>query len=252
LNSALSSSEPWSDAFPSIGRVGILEDDRIVKELLARFVRASQGHPLLLANGVQAATAVKENLVDMLLVDLGLPREDGTEVIRRIRSFSTIPILVVSGRIEMPSVAAGLDAGADDYVRKPVSFEELGARMRSVLRRVRGDSRPAISPSRFRLGRTVIDLVEQVAEGAGVLEKLTEREALVLSHLLRSPGKLVTRDELCRALTGKAWDPATRSLDVHISNVRAKLRRAGCEGTVIKTCRPFGYRLAVSVEEMTR
>jgi DNA-binding response OmpR family regulator len=244
--------DPWTDAFPSIGRVGILEDDRIVKELLARFVRASQGTPVLLSSGFQATSAVSENLVDMLLVDLGLPREDGTDVIRRIRSLSTIPIIIVSGRIEMPSVAAGLDAGADDYVRKPVSFEELGARMRSVLRRVRLDATSQPAPSCFRLEGILVDLVEQFAQGrGGAREKLTERESLVLSHLFRSPGKLVTRDELSRALTGKSWDPATRSLDVHVSNVRAKLRRVGCAATVIKTCRPFGYRCVVPVEKVS-
>ena len=224
-------------------RVGILEDERHVREILSRFLKAEHMEPLTVKNGAVAERMAANGTADLLLVDLGLGREDGVQIIRRIRAVSAIPIIVVSGRTEIESVSCGLDAGADDYLRKPIAFEELGARIRSVMRRkVPAPEIPAV-PAPMEIGRVRIDLAEHRMEGPQGIQALTERESLILSQLMRNFGHPVSRNMLSRSLLGHFWDPSNRTLDVHIANIRRKIVLAGGNEKVIRTRRNMGYQI---------
>lgn len=234
----------------SPGRVGVLEDDPHVRQMLARFISAQGGTPREFRYGTELIDSVTSGDLDLVLVDLGLPAEDGIDVVRRVRMMSRIPIVIVSGRTELPAVSAGLDAGADDYVRKPISFEELGARVRSLLRRVRDTGRPAGEQhprTACLLQGVPVDFLDRTVGIGSSQQKLTEREGMILAHLLRSQGALVTRDELSRSLIGNGWNPNNRALDVHISHLRKKLADAGCGTRTIQTHRNFGYRCVAEV-----
>ena len=228
-----------------IGRVGILEDDRFVREVLTRFLKSMRAEVIAFVNGRQAIKAVMDHEIDMILVDLGLPNEDGLDVIRNIRIVSRLPILIVSGRVEAPAITAGLDAGADDYVRKPISFEELGARIRAVLRRIgQGESSPVAAPEgsmELAVDNIRLDSISFMLHGPNGHNKLTELEARLLSMILRHQGKVVTRDQICRALWGTAWDPSNRTLDVHMSHIRKKLSQVGARSELIRAKRNNGY-----------
>lgn len=227
-----------------IVKIGILEDDPQVRNLIQHFLLNQRFVVQTLRNGTHALDAVKADAIDLLLLDLGLPGEDGLDVLRRIRALSRIPILIVSGRAETFTVTCGLDAGADDYVTKPIVFEELGARVRSVLRRAGG--RPAgesAAVPAMRVGGVEIDIARNRISGPLGAQPLTERETLILSLLLGAEGRPVSREALTRATMGRAWDMSVRTLDVHVSNIRRKLMRAGIESDPVQTIRNVGYRL---------
>ena len=240
-----------SDDYPGphtalpIGRVGILEDDRFVREVLTRFLKSMRAEVVAFVNGRQAIKAVMDHEIDMILVDLGLPNEDGLDVIRNIRIVSKLPILIVSGRVEAPAITAGLDAGADDYVRKPISFEELGARIRAVLRRIgqaeSGQVPAAEGSMELAVDNIRLDSISFTLHGPDGHNKLTELEARLLSMILRHQGKVVTRDQICRALWGTPWDPSNRTLDVHMSHIRKKLSQVGARSELIRAKRNNGY-----------
>jgi Response regulators consisting of a CheY-like receiver domain and a winged-helix DNA-binding domain len=229
--------------------VGVLEDEKYVRDIICRFLLAERMEPRDLQNGAAAHNAALKRNIDLLLIDLGLGAEDGIDIIRRVRAVSTVSIIVVSGRADISSVAGGLDAGADDFVRKPIAFEELGARIRSVLRR-----RVALPPAEMAaaavtIGKVRFALADNEVVGPEGRVRLTEREVLILSHLLRNRGNPVSRELLSRALQGHGWDPTNRTLDVHIANIRAKLVSAGGVATMVRTRRNLGYQLPLASEE---
>lgn len=225
--------------------VGVLENDEPMRELICRFLTAERLDAIPLKTGAEALDAVLSNRIDVILIDLGLGSENGMEVVRRIRARSKIPVIVVSGWSEVSHVTAALDAGADDYVRKPVPFDELAARLRSVWRRKGVAPETALAPAVVRVGDLVVDLASSTATGSAGSQHLTERESLIFSILAQHAGRAVTRDAMCRALLGEGWQPSNRLLDVHISNLRTKLERAGAPKWIIRTRRNVGYELVL-------
>ncbi len=227
-------------------RIGILEDDPQVRSVVTRFLVTNRFVVEPLRNGNQALDAASASSIDLLLLDLGLPGEDGIDILTRLRVNSRLPVLIISGRSETYAITRGLDAGADDYITKPIAFEVLGARLRSVLRRL--DSRTQGQRSNrdsLRFGPVTIDIAQQKISSATTLSttSLTERETQLLALMLHADGKPVSREALTRATIGQAWEISIRSLDVHISNIRKKLTDAGVAGNPIRTVRNVGYRL---------
>lgn len=228
----------------SIVRVGILEDDPQVRKIVIRFLQANHFVVERMRDGAQALSAVADHSIDLLLLDLGLPGEDGIDILTRLRGASRLPVLIISGRSETFAIARGLDAGADDYITKPIAFEELGARLRSVLRRASATARPDkqhVGPLHF--GPVQIDIEHRKIMSQDGVTTLTAREAQLLALLLHADGKPVSRAALTRATVGLAWEISLRSLDVHVSNIRRKLSEAGVTGDPIQTVRNVGYRL---------
>lgn len=173
---------------------------------------------------------------ELVLLDLGLPDDDGMDVLRRLRKVSVTPVLVLTARGDERDVVRGLRLGADDYLVKPVRLGELLARMEAVRRRA---GPAAARPDVVRVGDLVVDLAGHRAEVGGAELALTAKEFEILAALARRPGAAISRQQLLDEVWGDAYLAVSRSLDVHLSTLRSKLGRPG----LLTTIRGFGYRL---------
>jgi DNA-binding response OmpR family regulator len=219
----------------SAARVLVVDDEQPLRRLLRLYLE-KEGYEVVEANnGLDALSLLRRGGVDLALVDVMLPELDGFEVVRRIRTESGIPIILVTARGEEAQRVAGLELGADDYVIKPFSAPEVMARVRAQLRRARGDF-GAQEP--LRVGRVKLDEeARRVMVDGGEVE-LTRREFDLLAALLRDPDRVHTRDALLVRVWGSAYlQPKT--VDVHIAGLRRKLGDA----LKISSLRGVGYRL---------
>ncbi|NBC97178.1 MAG: response regulator [Deinococcus-Thermus bacterium] len=191
------------------------------------------------ADGPRALELWRAAAPDLVLLDLGLPGMDGTEVLRTLRDDSRVPVVILTARAEEADELAGLGLGADDYLVKPVSGRKLIARLTAVLRRARPGT--DVQGERLRIGPLEIDLYRAEARADGRTLPLTPSEFRLLAHLARTPGRAIERAELYEAALpeGEGFD---RAVDVHIANLRRKLREAG-SGDRLETVRGVGYRL---------
>jgi DNA-binding response OmpR family regulator len=216
-------------------RLLLVEDDAGVANALIETLQA-RGHSVThSARGSDALIGHRE--ADMMLLDLGLPDLDGLEVLRKIRQVSAIPVMVLTARGDERSVVRGLRLGADDYLAKPVRLAELLARMDAVLRRAGARDLPAGATVSF--GDVEIDLGARRVLVGGKEIGLTTKEFEVLAVLAARPGTAVSRQQLMDEVWGDAYLAVSRSLDVHLTQLRAKLDRPG----LLATIRGFGYRL---------
>ncbi|AZS84820.1 response regulator transcription factor [Streptomyces griseoviridis] len=174
---------------------------------------------------------------DLLLLDLGLPDMDGLDVLRALRAVSDLSVLVLTARGDERSVVRGLHLGADDYLVKPVRLAELLARIDAVTRRNRGRGGPGAGA--VRVGDVEIDLDVRRVDVGGARVELTTKEFDILAVLAARAGTAVSREQLLDAVWGDAYHAVSRSLDVHLTQLRAKLRRP----ELLTTIRGFGYRL---------
>ena len=215
-------------------RVLLIEDDPDLGEGIRTSLR-EEGYTLdWLRDGESAVHALREEGFDLVVLDLGLPRLDGIQVLRQSRANGlTTPVLILTARDDTEDRVAGLDAGADDYLVKPFDIKELKARLRALLRRRNG-------PSQIQLegGGIALDPATRRVTFEGQPVNLTPREYQLLHELLANPGKICSRDRLMGLLYG--WDEGVESntLEVHIYNLRKKLR-----AELIRTVRGIGYRL---------
>lgn len=219
-------------------RVLVVEDDEAIADVLRRSLRA-EGHEVRSAgDGVEALRATEEFTPDLILLDLGLPRLDGLEVLKRVRAESSdVPILVLTARTETEDRVEGLDSGADDYLPKPFEREELLARTRALLRR-----RPPRGSASIVVGELLLNPdTREVKRGEREIE-LTNREFELLEYLARNQKLVVSRERLLEDVWG--YDPfeQTNTIDVFISNVRRKLEADG-EPRMLHTKRGAGYVL---------
>ena len=216
-------------------RVLLVEDDDGVADALVEVLSARGHQPSRVSRGSDALIRHRE--ADILLLDLGLPDCDGLEVLRKLRRVADIPVLVLTARGDERSVVRGLHLGADDYLVKPVRLAELLARMAAVTRRTQ--ARVESSDNVVTLGDVVINTHARTVSVAGDAIGLTAKEFDVLAVLARAPGTAVSRQVLMDEVWGDAYAAVSRSLDVHIVGLRAKLGRPG----LLVTIRGFGYRL---------
>ena len=179
----------------------------------------------------------------LILLDVMLPGMDGFEVLKRVRAESSVNVLLLTARGEDVDRIVGLEIGADDYLPKPFNPRELLARMRAVLRR---NFTPASAePALLRVGDLELDAAaRKVLKGATRLD-LTDVEFGLLEALMRSPGKVVSREDLSLSVLGRRFDPFDRSLDMHVSRLRRKLNQAGASEDQVKTIRGIGYQLVI-------
>lgn len=219
------------------GRVLVVEDDDAIADVLRRSLR-TEGHTVKSAgDGVEALQEFELFSPDLIVLDLGLPRMDGSEVMRRIRAESEVPILILTARSDTSDRVEGLDAGADDYLPKPFEREELLARVRALLRR---------RPPRGSAALSVADLVlkpdSREARRGDRLIELTNREFELLEYLAVNKGIVVSKQRLLEDVWG--YDPLdeTNTVDVFVSNLRRKLE-AGGEPRLLHTKRGAGYIL---------
>ena len=219
-------------------RLLVVEDDDPLRELLARGL-SEDGHVVdALPDGREVAEYLAGSSYDALILDLNLPHEDGLSILRRLRrGGTTTPVLVLTARDGTRDVVDGLDAGADDYLRKPFAFDELEARLRSLSRRP-----PSYSAETLRAGDVRFDCsTRQGYRGERELA-LTAKESIFLELLMRNAGRVVTR----RALEDRLWDResdrGSNVLDVYARRLRNKLTADG-EAQVLQTQRGLGFKL---------
>lgn len=215
-------------------RVLLAEDDDGVAGALTEALYDNGHLPARVRRGADALARHRQ--ADLLLLDLGLPDVDGLEVLRKLRAVSALPVVVLTARGDERSVVRGLRLGADDYLVKPVRLAELLARIDAVTRRAAAPSAPA--PRTVRAGDVEVDLDARRVLVGGAEVRLTTKEFEVLAALAARAGTAVSRQQLMDEVWGDAFLAVSRSLDVHLTQVRAKLGRP----EVLTTIRGFGYR----------
>jgi DNA-binding response OmpR family regulator len=219
----------------TVGRALVAEGDRLLAEALAAHLRRDGFQVLEASSGLEALSVLRRGTVDIALVDPRLTEIDGLELVRRVRQESTVPIIMVADSRDEEAHVAALDAGADDYVVRPVSLPQLSARMRAQLRRARGF---AIEETVFRIGELELDLDARRCTAAGRAVELTRREFDLLGALLRYPGRIHTREQLLELVCGTD-SISPKTVDVHVAALRRKLGSA----ISIATLRGLGYML---------
>ena len=223
-------------------QVLIVEDDAGIRDVLRALLSASNYRIVEAESAARGEIEARTHKPDIALVDLGLPDRDGIELIRRVRTWSALPIIVLSARTGEAQKIAALDAGADDYVTKPFAAAELLARVRAALRRT---ATGALRSSEIHLGDITVDLARRELRGAAPAVHLTPLEYRVLENLARQPGTIVKQDKLIREVWGPAQVGDTRSLRVCIRNLRAKLEPEPDRPRFLVTEAGLGYRLRI-------
>jgi two-component system KDP operon response regulator KdpE len=220
-------------------QVLIIEDEPAIRNVL-RVLLTAEGYRCIEADtALRAEIEARSHKPDLLLIDLGLPDDDGLKVIRRVRAWSPVPIVVLSARTMEEQKVAALDAGADDYVAKPFSAAELLARLRAALRR----SVRSASAAPLQFGAVSVDLARREARAGEAEIHLTPLEYRVLESLARHMGSIVMQSQLIREVWGPERQDDSRSLRVCIKNLRGKLEPDPRQPRYLVTETGLGYRL---------
>jgi len=217
-------------------RILIAEDDAVLADGITRSLRQSGYSVDCVGDGVEADAALAANPFDLLILDIGLPRMTGHEVLRRLRArASNVPVLILSALDAVHDRVKGLDLGADDYLVKPFVLEELEARVRALTRRGSGSAQTVIHH-----GALQFDTIGRVATCRGTPLELSAREFALLETLLQRPGRMVSKEQLVDRLCEWGEEVSTNAIEVYIHRLRRKLEVAGVK---ILTVRGLGYCL---------
>ncbi len=224
-------------------RILIIEDELPMRTALQDAL-AAEGYRILTASdGASGLRRALEEKPDLLLLDIMMPKLDGYTVCAELRRLSNpVPILMLTAKGQVEDRVTGLDAGADDYLVKPFSTEELLARVRALLRRAQRQTK---TPARLRLGEAEIDLVRQTVMRGRKILHLTAKEFAMLRLMAETPGEPVSRERFLDVVWGYAAFPTTRTVDNHIASLRAKLEPDPDEPRWIKTLHGVGYKLQI-------
>ncbi|RJQ55816.1 MAG: DNA-binding response regulator [Actinobacteria bacterium] len=221
----------------------IVEDNENIAEGVRAYLENEGYKAIVAADGEAALQLFSTESFDLVVLDLMLPKVDGLEVCRRIRSKSEVPVIMLTAKVEETDRLVGLELGADDYVGKPFSVRELVARIRAVLRRVNRTG--SVARAHIEHGPLTIDTERHEASCGGARLDLTHSEFVLLSLLASHPGRVFSRARLVEELHGTSYDGYERTIDMHVANLRKKLRGAGAEG-LIQTVIGAGYKIGVS------
>jgi two-component system, OmpR family, response regulator len=216
------------------GTVLLVEDEPSVGELVRGYLARDGYHVLWVRSGEDALVELGRHTIRMVLLDIGLPGMDGLDVCRAVRARSQVPILMLTARDEEPDRVVGLEVGADDYLSKPFSPRELVARMKAVLRR----AEPQTAQHVVALGDVVVNRDAHEVTVAGEPVELTAKEFELLAYFLANAGTLLSRDLLLDRVWGVEYPGGTRTVDVHVAQLRRKLGRP----SLIRTLRGAGYK----------
>jgi DNA-binding response OmpR family regulator len=224
-------------------RVLIVEDDPVVAETLVLYLEQAGFAVEAVRDGTVGLERARAPGVELVILDLMVPGLSGTQVCRRLRGESAVPILMLTARASEDDRVAGLQLGADDYVPKPFSPREIVARVQALLRRAGGPA--AVPPPPRRVGEIEIDLWARQVRVRGRAVSLTPTELRLLEALAQHPGRTFTREELLGRAFGPDFEGLERTIDVHVTNLRRKLERDG-EPRRVLTVHGLGYRLATA------
>jgi two-component system OmpR family response regulator len=229
----------------------IIEDDREISALIARYLRDNDCRVTVLPDGRNLNRLLDDNRIDLIVLDLMLPGEDGLSICKRLRARSQMPIVILTAKGDEVDRILGLELGADDYLAKPFNPRELLARIRAVLRRsAAGALSPARNGSRALafLGWRIDCALRELRNADGVLVILTDAEFSLLQALCERPGRVLSRDQLLDVTQGRSPGLFERSIDILISRLRRKIERNPHRPDMIKTVRSEGYLFTPTVE----
>ena len=223
--------------------VALVIDDEVQIRRLLRVVLESADYLVHEAEtAAQGLTDAATRRPDVVLLDLGLPDSDGVNVLRRLREWSKVPVIVLSVRDDEEGKVAALDAGADDYVTKPFSSAELLARLRAAQRK----TRPEEETSRFKSGDLIVDLTARVVTRAGHEVKLTATEYALLRLFVRHAGRVLTHRQILREIWGPKSEEHRQYLRVYVTHLRQKIERDPAAPELVKTEPGIGYRFELA------
>jgi two-component system, OmpR family, response regulator RegX3 len=226
-----------------VTRVLVVDDEPALLDALGYALRSEGFDVATATDGEDALTALSADSVDLVVLDIMLPRLSGIEVCRRMREASDVPIILLSARDAEVDRVLGLESGADDYVTKPFSMPELLSRVRAVLRRRELDLAAGGSNVR-RIGRLEIDPLRHIVRAEGAVVRLTPSEFKLLALLAGEPERVFTRREIMQHLWDSSYVGDQRACDIHMSNLRRKLERDPENPQQLITVRGVGYKLA--------
>lgn len=219
----------------------IVEDEKKIVELLRDYLQKAQYKVTFLERGDEVIASVRQNPPDLILLDIMLPGMDGMEVCREIRKFSTVPIIMITARIEEVDRLIGLELGADDYICKPFSPREVVARVKAVLRRVHAEP----SGEKIKAGPFLLDAQTHQVTIDGLELELTPSEFGLLKVLMTHPARVFSRNELLNLVQGYDFEGYDRTIDTHIKNLRKKIAQQLPNVEVISTVYGVGYKFIV-------
>jgi two-component system OmpR family response regulator len=227
-----------------VDHVLLIDDDHGLSTMLSEYL-SSEGFRITTAyNGHEGEAAISQGGIDAVILDIMLPDISGIEVLRRVRGFSSVPIIMLTAKGDDVDRVIGLEMGADDYLAKPYFPRELVARLRAILRRnFRGEQTP---PDDFRSGGLELSPPRREVTWNGAPIELTSTEFNMLSVMIRTKKAVTTKETLSANVLGRRHEQYDRSVDVHVGNLRRKLAAATHNRCEIETIRGIGYRLRVS------
>jgi DNA-binding response OmpR family regulator len=221
----------------------VVEDEMKIARLVRDYLEHAGFEVVVAADGDAALASARGRKPDLVVLDLGLPRRDGLDVIRELRRTSSVPVVVLTARGDEADRIVGLELGADDYVVKPFSPKELVARVRAVLRRTA--SAVVGGPEVLRAADVEVDVPRMRVKVGGRPVDLTPTEFHLLTALIREPGRVFTRGQLLDAVHGVAIESYERAIDAHVKNIRRKIEAVpGGRPRYVLTVHGVGYRFA--------
>jgi two-component system alkaline phosphatase synthesis response regulator PhoP len=225
-------------------KILIVEDEKDILQLVKLYLEKEGYRTVTASTGPEGLAQVRSEKPDLLVLDLMLPEIDGLEICKRLRSApdtAMLPIIMLTAKAEESDTIIGLELGADDYVTKPFSPKTLVARVKALFRRF--ERKPEDGPTRFTYGTLILDLTRHEVTVKGKEIPLTAKEFGLLEHLLRHPGRVLTRDVLLNAVWGYEYYGTTRTVDVHIRRLKQKLPLLD---EAILSVKSLGYKLKES------
>jgi len=226
-------------------KVLVVEDEESFSDALAFMLRREGYEVEVSGDGNSALEQFEKNGADLILLDLMLPGLAGTEVCRQVRTKSTVPIIMLTAKDGEIDKVVGLEIGADDYVTKPYSSRELLARIKAVMRRNSTDSHPAEDGHELVVGPIRMDLDKHQVTVNSIAVAFPLKEFELLEYLMRNSGRVLTRSQLIDRVWGNDYYGDTKTLDVHIKRLRAKIESDPANPALIHTIRGLGYKLEI-------
>lgn len=224
-------------------KILVVDDEKKILNVLRGYLEQAGFDVAIASDGTQALAVFRHARPNLVLLDLNLPGMDGLDVARTLRKESSVPIIMITARIEEADRLIGLELGADDYILKPFSPREVVARVRAVLRRVEGQTTPV---QVFRAGELLLDLDTHTVQLGGSPVDLTPTEFDLLATFMQNPGRAFTRMQLLERVQGQAYEGYERTVDAHIKNLRQKIHDDPQSPRYVLTVFGVGYKFAES------
>lgn len=228
----------------------VVDDELDILRVLQLSLEDEGFEVLPVQHSSRAAEIIREQRPALVLLDLMMPEMGGFEVLEQVRSFSAVPVIILTARGSNRDIVDGLDRGADDYLSKPFNLGELVARVRAVIRRAKPETAPALARADY--GPLQVDFVKRLVSVNGSVVHLTRNEWKLLEQFVRNPGRIIAHDELLSRAWGPEFAHDVDYLRVWLSRLRRKLSDAGCPPNMIRTASGMGYAFGLELDAATQ